>query len=56
MMNLSKFIKGTTSIGELEKLPNRYIQTIYKQYVDSMNDPKAQDAMAAEQLAEAIGG
>ena len=55
-MNLAKFLKGTTTIGELEKMPNRYIQTIYKEYVTTMNDPKATESIAAEQMVEAMGG
>lgn len=56
MMNLSKFLKGTTTIGELELMPNRYIQTIYKEFVTASQDPKAVESMAAEEMVEAIGG
>lgn len=56
MMNLAKFLKGTITIGELELMPNRYIQTIYKEFVSASKDPKIAESMAAEEMVEAIGG
>ena len=56
MINLSKYLKGTITIRELEQLPNRYIQCIYKEFVTTISKPDAEKAMAAEQLQEAIGG
>ena len=56
MINLSKYLKGTITIRELESMPNRYIQCIYKEFVKTVTDPKTEKAMAAEQLTEAIGG
>ena len=32
-MNITKFIKGCTTVGELENMPNSYIHTIYKEYL-----------------------
>ena len=59
-MNLSKFLKGSNTIGELQNLPCSFLQTIYKEFVDSAKDPNAQKAMAGEQmqdmLEEAMGG
>ena len=37
-------------------MPNRYIQCIYKEFVNTLSKPDAEKAMAAEQLTEAIGG
>lgn len=56
MINLSKYLKGTITIRELENMPNRYIQCIYKEFVNTLSKPDAEKAMAAEQLTEAIGG
>ena len=60
MMNLAKFLKGTTTIGELESRPNRFIHVIYKEYVNTLKDPKANEAVAAEdfeeQMEEVMGG
>jgi hypothetical protein len=53
-MNLSKFIKGTTTIGELENLPNRYIQVIYKEYVETLKNEEKSKAKAAEEISEQI--
>lgn len=59
-MNLAKFLKGSTTIGELQNLPCSFIQTIYKEFVDSSKDPDKQQAMAGDQmqdmLEEAMGG
>jgi hypothetical protein len=51
-MNLSRFLKGTITIGELENMPNRYIHTFYKQYTDMLKDEEAQKAKAAEDMVE----
>lgn len=55
-MNLSKFMKGATTISELENLPNSYIQTIYKEFTEFSRDTKAQEGAQAEQMAEALTG
>lgn len=55
-MNLTKFMKGATTISELENLPNTYIQTIYKEYTEFMRDSKAQEGRQAEEVVEALGG
>lgn len=58
-MSLCKFLKGSTTISELENMPNRYIQVLYKEYVNMLKDPKQQESLAAEnmteQLEEAMG-
>ena len=60
MINLSRHLKGTTTIGEMNNLPNRFVQVIYKDYVDFLKDPERQKMMAGEeiqdQLEEAMGG
>lgn len=53
-MNLAKYLKGTTSIGELMNMPNRYIQVIYKQYVTMLNDKEKSEANQAEQMGDEI--
>ena len=59
-MNLSKFLKGTTTMSELENMPNRYIQVIYKEYVDTIRDKSKSEGVAAEefqdQMEEMLGG
>lgn len=42
-MRLSKFLKGTITIGELEGMPNRYIQAFYREYVLNMEKNKNND-------------
>ena len=36
MMNLTRYVKGTTTLKELGSMPNRYIHVIYKDYVKSL--------------------
>lgn len=59
-MNLAKFLKGTTTMGELENFPNRYIQVIYKEYVDTIKDREKSENKSAEeveeQMEELMGG
>jgi len=44
----------------LESHPNRFIHAVYKQYVNSLTDPEASKAKAAEEveeeMREAMGG
>ena len=47
-------LKGRISIGELENLPNRYIQVIYKEYVETIKSKENQDAVAGEEMEEQI--
>ena len=47
-------LKGRISIGELENLPNRYIQVIYKEYVETIKSRDRQDAVAGEEMEEQI--
>lgn len=51
-MNLAKYLKGSTTIRELEEMPNSYIHTIYKQYVNMLQDEKAREAHASEEAME----
>lgn len=59
-MNLAKFLKGTTTMGELENFPNRYIQVIYKEYVDTIKDREKSENKSTEeveeQMEELMGG
>lgn len=54
MMNLTKYLKGCTTLNELMNMPNRYIQSIYKQYVNMLKDKEKSEAHAAEQVEEEI--
>lgn len=60
MINLTKFMKGCTTIGELMNMPNRFIHGIYKEYINTLKDPEKADIQAAEevkdQIEEAITG
>ena len=60
MMNLTKFLKGCTSIGELMNLPNIFVHTIYKEYAEMLKDQEKSKNHAAEQvedeIEEAMGG
>lgn len=59
-MNLAKFLKGTTTINELQNQPNRFIQVVYKEYVETLKDKSKSEAQAAEeveeQMEEMMGG
>ena len=68
-MNLTRYVKGTTTLKELGSMPNRYIHVIYKDYVKSLqtqvgddkdsNGPKMNAVEAREmesQIEEAMGG
>lgn len=51
-MNIAKFLKGTTTIGELLTLPNRYLQVFYKQYVNMIMDEEKKKAFESEQAGD----
>ena len=53
-MNLAKFLKGCTTIGELMDMPNKYIHTLYKNYVTTIMDDNKSKAVAEEQAAEEV--
>lgn len=59
-MNLAKFLKGTTTINELQNQPNRFIQVVYKEYVETLKDKSKSEVQAAEeveeQMEEMMGG
>ena len=42
-------MKGSTTLTELENMPNKFIQTLWKLYIDTMKDDKKKEALAAEQ-------
>ena len=60
MISLTKFLKGCTTIGELMNMPNRYLHTIYKEYVEMVKDEEKRKQNEAEQvedeIEDAIGG
>lgn len=60
MISLTKFLKGCTTIGELMNMPNRYLHTIYKEYVEMLKDEEKRKQNEAEQvedeIEDAIGG
>ena len=43
MMNLTRYVKGTTTLKELGSMPNRYIHVIYKDYVKSLQTQVTND-------------
>lgn len=51
-MNLAKFLKGSTTMTELMNMPNRYIQVIYKEYVNTIMDKEKSEAHQSEQMME----
>ena len=54
MVQLSRYLKGTIAVTELEHLPMQYIQVIYKQYAEFLNDKSAQEAAGMEEMVEAM--
>jgi hypothetical protein len=42
-------MKGSTSLSELENMPNKFIHTLWKLYIDTMKDKEKSEAIAAEQ-------
>ena len=62
-MNIAKFLKGTTTIGELGSMPNAMSHTLYKQYVEFLKKPdesnEKKGAVAEEmqeQIEDMVGG
>ena len=47
-------MKGRITIGELENMPNRYIQVIYKEYVETIKNRDKQEAAAGEEMEEQL--
>lgn len=37
-------------------MPNRFLQFLYKEYINFLNNPKQQEAAAAEEVTEALQG
>lgn len=54
MVQLSRYLKGTITVSELEHLPMQYIQVIFKQYTEYLNDRQAQEADAMEEVIEGM--
>lgn len=51
---MAKYLKGCTSIQELQDMPNSYSHTIYKQYVDMLKNEEQSQAHASEQMMEEL--
>ena len=51
---ISRFLKGNTSIRELDELPARYLHAIFKQYHLFSKNQEAQQAAAAEDMVEEL--
>ena len=56
MIALARFLKGSTTIGELMNLPNSFVQYVYKEFIKFSNDPERQKAAAAEEVTETLTG
>jgi hypothetical protein len=54
LINLTKFLKGCTTIRELEEMPNHYSHSIYKSYIDMIMDEKKKQNHADEQAMDEI--
>ena len=54
MIGLAKFMKGSTTIGELENMPNTCIHAVYKMYIEFTKNMDAQKASAAEDMMETM--
>lgn len=54
MIGLAKFLKGSTTIGELENMSNKFIHTLYKMYIDTMRDQKKAEGVASEQMVDEL--
>ena len=57
-MNITKFIKGCTTVGELENMPNSYIHTIYKEclltQLDAAKKKASEEEAATEEMIESM--
>lgn len=53
-MNVSRFLKGTTTMVELENMPNWKSHTLFKEYTEFMNNEEAQQARQQEEMADNI--
>ena len=57
-MNITKFIKGCTTVGELENMPNSYIHIIYKEYLvtqlDAAKKKASEEEAATEEMIESM--
>ena len=47
-------MKGSTSITELENMPNKLLHTLWKLYIDTMTNEKKQQAAAMEQTMDDV--
>jgi hypothetical protein len=47
---LAKFLKGSITIGELENMPNRFIHSLYKLYIETQKDEDKRKAVESEQM------
>jgi hypothetical protein len=47
---LAKFLKGSITIGELENMPNRFVHSLYKLYIETQKDEDKRKAVESEQM------
>ena len=47
-------MKGSTTLTELENMPNKFLQTLWKLYIDTMRDSKSKDAVASEEMMDEL--
>lgn len=53
-MNVVRFVKGCTTIKELEELPSRYLHVLYKEYLLVQFDDKLKKAHEESSAVEEI--
>lgn len=53
-MSISRFLKGTTTMVELENMPSWKSHTLYKEYTEFLKDEEAQQARQQEEMADNI--
>ena len=47
-------MKGCTTIAELERLPNHYSHTIYKEFIETQMDKEKQEAVQGEAMMDEL--
>ena len=54
LINLAKYLKGSTTLTELDEMPVYMIHTIYKEYVNFLQDQEKQDQHASEEVMDEL--
>ncbi len=47
-------MKGCTTIEELERLPNHYSHTIYKEFIETQKDKEKREASEGEAMVDEL--